>query len=197
MRTYALPKIILVSQIVSFLSGCSIAPKTYKETVLDDMYPILVTAEYDSLRSLGSDAEVNEFLEAFWQECDSLPGVGGGTTKSEYQERLVYAKEHFPDRPGWGRSDRKRIYLQYGPPASVERGPYVDARLGTFSTVKSVEVWLYFAPGRNHAFPTRHDGLFPGQMRFVFGDLNGTGFYTLLYSSEDQRDIDARVFELQ
>jgi GWxTD domain-containing protein len=197
MQNHCLVKLSFLFTLLFILVGCGTFPKTYRESTLDDLYPILNGGQYDSLKSLGSDEEIKQFLERFWQECDSVSSLEGGSLRAEYLQRLEYANAHFPDRPGWGRSDRKRIYLQYGPPVSVERRAFTDASLGTFSTLKSIEIWLYFGPGKNQSFPSEADGIFPGQTKFIFGDLTGSGFYSLLYSSEDRMDIDGRLLNLQ
>jgi GWxTD domain-containing protein len=197
MEIRRLVNLFFISAFLSVLVGCGTFPKTYRESTLDDFYPILNGEQYDSLKSLASDDAIKQYLESFWQESESVSGREGGTRRAEYEQRLEYANAHFPDRPGWGRSDRKRIYLQYGPPVTVERRPYTDASLGTFSTLKSIEIWLYFEPGKNRSFPSEGDGIFPGQMKFIFGDLTGSGIYSLLYSSEDKMDIDGRLFHLQ
>jgi GWxTD domain-containing protein len=177
--------------VIVLLSGCSGIPKSFRQTTLDDMRPILTDEKYDSLQALADDEQIRQFMSAFWQENDT----GGGELKAEYLRRLEYANAHFPDRRGWGRSDRKRIYLQYGPPAFVERQENTNIWLGTFTVLKTVEVWVYMTPASGTTSASYGgDDMFYGQTRFVFGDVTGSGFYTILYSSEDCADIDTRMF---
>jgi len=178
----------MILAIVTY-SGCSIVPKSFKETTLDDMYPILTVEQYLTLKSLNSDEEVNKFLEQYWLETEST----SGTEKTEYLERLEYVKQRYPDRRGWGRSDRKRIYLIYGPPSYVEREESANIQLGEFSTIKSLEIWSYMTPETNKSLPSRVDNIYIGEMKFIFGDETGSGNFRLLYSSEDNGDIDIRM----
>ena len=178
----------MILAIVTY-SGCSIVPKSFKETTLDDMYPILTVEQYLTLKSLNSDEEVNKFLEQYWLETEST----SGTEKTEYLERLEYVKQRYPDRRGWGRSDRKRIYLIYGPPSYVEREESANIQLGEFSTIKSLEIWSYMTPETNNSLPSRVDNIYIGEMKFIFGDETGSGNFRLLYSSEDNGDIDIRM----
>jgi len=63
MRQYQILRFVFLSITLFGLSGCSVTPKTLKETSLDDMYPILTEEEYDALSSLDSDAEIDQFLD--------------------------------------------------------------------------------------------------------------------------------------
>jgi len=173
-------------------SGCSVAPKTFKTTTLDDMYPILTSEQYTKLNSLTSDEEVNSFLDNFWHDKDSTSGFKENLYKTEYLKRLEYANANFPDRKGWGRSDRKKIYLIYGPPKSIERKDYTNDQLGKWATIKSVEIWSYMTPGKDNSLPSYGDS---SEKKFIFADMIGSGNYTILYSSEDGGDIDVRMFK--
>ncbi len=159
------------------------------------MYPILTEKQYSTLQSLGDDTAITQFLDKFWEAMDSTSGVESGESKSVYGQRLEYANTHFPDRRGWGRSDRKRIYLRYGPPTFVDHYDYTDNPLGELSTIKAYEIWLYMTPGRDDALPSYGDDVYPGEKKFIFVDLTGFGFYTIFYSSEDAGDIDVRALK--
>lgn len=195
MRNHFSVKMSITLLISLILTGCAVGPKTYKDITLDNMYPILSAEQYDTLKSLVSEKDVNNFLDNFWQEVDSTSGFAAGEFKSQYLERLTYANEHFPDRFGWGRSDRKKIYLLHGAPSYIEREECTNIHLDKFSTIKSLEIWLYMSPGENKSLPTRADNIYMLQKKFIFGDETGTGNYVLLYSSEDTGDIDVRMFE--
>jgi GWxTD domain-containing protein len=185
--------LVIVLAVITF-SGCSSVPRSFRETTLDDMYPILTDEQYQTLKSLNSDEEITKFLDRYWQDFDTTSGTRENEFKTEYIRRLEYANEHFPDRHGWGRSDRKRIYLVYGPPSSIERCEYADIRIGLLSKIKSIEIWSYMIPGRNNSRPSYGNDINMGEKRFVFADMTGSGIYTILYSSEDNGDIDIRLF---
>ncbi len=83
----------------------------------------------------------------------------------------------------------------YGPPAYIERYEYTNIKIaGRSSTIKSIEIWSYMIPQKSSALPTYADDINKGEKRFIFGDIVGAGFYELLYSSEDNGDIDVRMF---
>jgi len=181
--------------LLTFL-GCSIAPKTFRESTLDDMYPVLSSAQYDSLKSLSTEPQINAFVESIWHQMDVSSGAAEGTWKAEYLRRLDYARLHYPDRPGYGRSDRKRIYLMMGPPASISRGEFTDIPLTQFTTIKAFEIWEYLEPRHEASFPTLVDDAFAFEQRFIFADLNGQGNYVLVYSGNDHTDIDPRLYPI-
>ncbi len=179
------------------LPGCATIADTYGTTQFDDVALVLSQSQLAAFTSLANKAEADRYIENFWRLQDSSYHLQPGASKAEFGRRLAYANEHFPDRRGWGRSDRKRIYLQYGPPQSVERGEFTDVHLGPFSTVKAVEIWLYFSPATNKSSPSAADNIYPGMKKFIFGDLTGFGIFKLLYSSEDAGQIDSRWFRFQ
>ena len=194
MKKYLVMYSLVIILLVITFSGCVTVPKNYKETILDDMYPVLSDEQYQTMKSLNSDVEINKFIDEYWQSIDSTSNLN--EYKAEYLQRLEYANEHFPDRIGWGRSDRKRIYLIYEPPTYIERYDYTEIQLGRYSTIKSLEVWLYMTPGKNNSFPARVDNSYKGERKFIFADVNGVGIYKILYSSEDNSDIDPWMFKL-
>lgn len=185
---------VIISAIID-IAGCSGVPLSFKETTLNDIYPILPNDKYEKLKSLTSDKEIEDFLDQYWQAVDSASGMKNNTCRSEYLQRLEYANAHFPDRRGWGRSDRKRIYLIYGPPSSVERDVSTNIHLGAGATIRSMELWRYSTSGKNNSLPSYGDDIYPGEKKFIFADLTGCGIYTILYSSEDAGDIDVRTYK--
>lgn len=66
-----------------------------------------------------------------------------------------------------------------------------------YSKIKSLEVWLYMTPGKNNSFPVRVDNRTNGERKFIFGDVYGVGIYKILYSSEENGDIDPWMFGLR
>jgi GWxTD domain-containing protein len=186
--------VIFVLAIITF-SGCSSIPKSFKETVINDMYPILSEGQYHALDSLNTDEQINEFIEKYWQNIDSVSGITKNELRAEYLRRLEYANEHFPDHYGWMRSDRKRIYLIYGPPYDIERHEFADIDFGTSSKIKSMEIWSYMTSGKNISHSSYGDDINLGEKKFIFGDITGFGIYKILYSSEDNKDIDLSMFK--
>ncbi|HVY92142.1 MAG TPA: GWxTD domain-containing protein, partial [Bryobacteraceae bacterium] len=51
------------------------------------------------------------------------PGTAENEMKTEHYRRIGYANDHFTaDVAGW-KTDRGRIYIQYGPPDEIESHP--------------------------------------------------------------------------
>lgn len=183
---------VIIVLFLFLLAGCGTSPLTYAERTLNDLYPILSPIEEYRLESLSDSAAVDLFVEQFWMRADTVEESGCSISRTEYNERVAYANTHFPDR--WGRSDRKKIYLLYGPPSSVERREANNFAVGSAVPAKSLEVWLYMTGGKHNGLPAVMDDIHPGEMKFIFGDRNGAGDFRLIYSSEDSQDTDARLY---
>lgn len=179
--------------IVITLSNCALAPKSFKEKTLDDMYPILTADEYASMLQIENDKELIKSLDEFWNNLELPLGKSRDEFRAEYEERIKYANEHFPDRKGWGRSDRKRIYLIYGPPSYIERQEFTNIQISNSAPLHSIEIWMYMSPGNNNSLPSQGDNIHFGEKKFIFADETGSGFYKALYSSEESEYIDARL----
>ena len=179
--------------LIFLFQGCSsfFAEKTFssKEKILNDMFPILTTELFHKLSNLNTDNDRNNFVRDFWRGIDST----GNDMEKEYIQRLKYSDLQFPDKYGWGRSDRKRIYLIYGPPLYIERNNFADIPLDDFAMIKATEVWHYGRPGKNSSIKTIFEDITGGEMKFIFADLIGSGNYVILYSSENPGDIDSRI----
>lgn len=113
-------------------------------------------AEVDSIAHAEGPAARKDAWAAFWKERDPSPDTPENEFKDQFFARVRYANDHFGVlEPGW-RSDRGRIYIQYGTPDEVERHEQnIDG--------PPYEIWLYHAKNR----------------RFVFVDYDGFGRYEL------------------
>ncbi|GJQ61385.1 MAG: hypothetical protein SCALA702_04380 [Melioribacteraceae bacterium] len=186
-------RIFIVIVVITLISACGTTPKTFKEQTLDNIYPLLSEDEYNDLKSLNSDAEIKSFVEEFWSHMDPDTTTSVNELEEEYTKRLEYANRKYKDRRGWGRSDRKRIYLIYGEPDYIDREEFTDQKVGMFSSVKALEVWYYNNPPKLFVAGSRLDKTFTGEQSFIFADMNGMGVYKLLTSTEDLQDIDSRL----
>ncbi|MBQ4376857.1 MAG: GWxTD domain-containing protein [Bacteroidales bacterium] len=84
---------------------------------LDALYPIASEAEKDAVKQMVKRTDLEEkqaFFYKFWTDRDPLRAE---ERWREYRGWLEYVDEHFsyPRTPGY-RTDRGRVYLQYGPP---------------------------------------------------------------------------------
>ncbi|MCF7807831.1 MAG: GWxTD domain-containing protein [Candidatus Marinimicrobia bacterium] len=113
----------------------------------------------------GSLKEKTEKFNTFWKNLDPSPGTKDNELMEEYYRRVSFSIEAFTvGVDGW-RSDRGMIYILYGPPDEIQRGPFnIDQ--------KPYQVWDYYHLGK----------------RFVFRDRSGFGEYTLDYSYIGEND---------
>jgi GWxTD domain-containing protein len=93
----------------------------------------------------------------FWARRDPSAGTKHNEALAEFTKRVEHATREFASmEPGW-RSDRGRIYIQFGPPDRMEQVQRQEASRGP------TEVWYYY---ERHA-------------TFVFHDIDGFGTYRL------------------
>ena len=141
----------------------------FSEVQLDSLYgPLLYLMQPDErgVYPALSLAGKREFLRRFWAQRDPTPGTPKNEAEETFNARIAAVNRKFreggtSDVPGW-RTDRGRIYLQYGP---------ADITLGRHGPGVAVpfEVWKY----------TR------GKFRkYCFVDLTGFGNYVLVYSTD-------------
>jgi GWxTD domain-containing protein len=104
----------------------------------------------------ASPALRKEAWNRFWKRRDPTPDTPENEFRDEFFARVRHADEQFSVLgPGW-RSDRGRVYIQFGPPDQVETRPM---NLDT----PAYEIWTYLREGR----------------QFVFVDYDGFGRYEL------------------
>ncbi|HEX2327109.1 MAG TPA: GWxTD domain-containing protein [Candidatus Angelobacter sp.] len=121
----------------------------YKKWLDEDVRWIITGEELNAFKKLATNAERDQFIEAFWQRRDPTPDTAENEYKEEHYRRIAYANEHFPaGMPGW-KTDRGRIYIMFGPPDSTDShpmgGPYQrSAEEGGGQTeTYPFEVWRY------------------------------------------------------
>ena len=126
-------------------------PGAYKKWLNEDVAYIISDEERKAFRQLADDQEREKFVEQFWARRDPTPGTEKNEFKEEIYRRIDYANVHFGDSQGvagW-KTDRGRIYIQYGPPDEIEahsKGGSYDRPLaqggGTTETYP-FEQWRY------------------------------------------------------
>jgi GWxTD domain-containing protein len=126
------------------------------ERMLEPLSYIASPDEMDWLRGLTPDQQAQGW-EEFWRRRDPSPDTARNEMQLEFFRRVRYAEHRFQGfGPGW-RSDMGRIYIKFGPPDQIESRP-------SSATSPQLEIWYYNQPYR----------------RFVFGDREGFGRFTLL-----------------
>src|SRR5215211_7013466 len=153
----------------------------FKKWIDEDVAYIITDEEKKAWKKLATDAEREQFIEAFWRRRDPDPDTDENEFKEEYYERIAYANEHFASGiPGW-KTDRGRIYIMYGPPnekethpsgGSYERPSYEG---GGSTTTYPFETWFYrYLPGIGSGI----------EIEFV--DPTGTGEYRIARSPDEK-----------
>ncbi len=113
----------------------------------------------------GSEPEKTENFKQFWAALDPTPGTLPNELMEEYYRRVAFTLEAFTVvQVGW-RTDRGMIYILFGPPDEIQRGPFELDR-------KPYQIWEYYSLGK----------------QFVFRDETGFGDYRLDQSYLDQGD---------
>jgi GWxTD domain-containing protein len=126
----------------------------YKTWLNQDVAYIISDQERKAFLSLSNDEERDAFIEQFWRRRNPDPDSPENTAREEHYRRIAYANEHFAaGKPGW-KTDRGRIYIEWGPPDSIDSHPSgglydrpADEGGGTTTTFP-FEVWHYrYLPG--------------------------------------------------
>jgi len=99
---------------------------------------IITDAEKKAFLALP-DSDKPKFIEEFWKRRDPDPKTEQNEFKSEHFKRIERANQLFggEGRPGW-LTDRGRIYILFGPPASRSTTPMTGDSYG-----RCQEVWYY------------------------------------------------------
>jgi GWxTD domain-containing protein len=121
----------------------------YKKWLNEEVVYIITDEERKTFSRLSTDEERQQFIEQFWLRRDPTPDTEENEYREEHYRRIAYANERFASGvPGW-KTDRGRIYIQYGPADEVEEHPSggtydrpIEEGGGTTSTFP-FEKWRY------------------------------------------------------
>jgi GWxTD domain-containing protein len=142
----------------------------YFDWLTKDVPYIISPQERIAFVQLANDDDRDLFIEQFWQRRNPDPDSQCNPYKSEHYRRIVYSNEHFSTvrTSGW-KTDRGRIYIQWGQPDEVESNkPDAGGR---------AETWRYRyleGIGENAAV--------------VFADPDLTADYRLQFTPELKKD---------
>ena len=138
------------------------------ESELDEQFAMaryVATSEEQKIyESLEGSEPKKKFLTKFWRDRDTDTVTPINEFYQEYRERIAICNDKFRSafRAGW-RSDRGRVYIQYGPPDYIER-------LSNESDMKPHEIWRY--------------DYIEGGVDFIFVDKGGFNNYELVHSTK-------------
>lgn len=115
----------------------------------------------DKIKKAATSDERVAAWRAFWKERDPTPNTEVNEARDAFYQRVSFANKYFTvlDREGW-RTDRGRIFIQYGEPDQTDDRPF---ELESYA----YQVWYYYH--------------LPIQRRFTFVDEWGDGDYRLVY----------------
>jgi GWxTD domain-containing protein len=100
----------------------------YTKWLNEDVAYIISSAERVAFLELQTDAERIQFIDQFWLRRDPTPGTPQNEMRDEHYRRIAYTNDHFTTlagKAGW-KTDRGRIYIEFGPPDELERHPIGD-----------------------------------------------------------------------
>ncbi|MGH9344947.1 MAG: GWxTD domain-containing protein [Terriglobia bacterium] len=126
----------------------------YKTWLNQDVVYIITDQERKAFLGLSNDEERDAFIQAFWERRNPDPDSPENTAREEHYRRIAYANEHFAaGEPGW-KTDRGRIYIEWGAPDSIDAHPSGGEydrpanEGGGTTTTFPFEVWHYrYLPG--------------------------------------------------
>ncbi len=145
--------------------------ETASEIQLDSLYgPVVYLMFEDEQGTYPSltEPEKREYLRRFWARRDPTPNTPKNEALEQYTARIGAVNKKFSeggagDVPGW-RTDRGRIYLEYGPPdiTLTRRGLGLNLPF---------TVWKYTQGDKR-------------PRKYCFVDITGFGNYVLVYSND-------------
>jgi GWxTD domain-containing protein len=110
----------------------------YKKWLNEDVVYIIQDRERAAFQNLQTNEEREHFIEQFWDRRNPVPGSPVNEFKEEHYRRIGYVNDRFSDSKltGW-KTDRGRIYIQYGPPDEIE------AHTSRVAATPPYEDWMY------------------------------------------------------
>ncbi len=95
----------------------------WKKWLNEEVVYIISDEERKAFNALQTDEEREQFVEQFWLRRDPTPDTEENEFREEHYRRIAYANERFASGiPGW-KTDRGKIYIEYGPADEVESHP--------------------------------------------------------------------------
>jgi GWxTD domain-containing protein len=121
----------------------------YKRWLNEEVGYIISDEERKVFKTLQTDDERQTFIENFWLRRDPTPDTEENEFREEHYRRIAYANDRYASGiPGW-KTDRGRIYIEYGPPDENEshpsggtyERPYEEG--GGSTSTYPFEIWRY------------------------------------------------------
>jgi len=166
-------------------------PLKYKQW-LELVWWVITPKEKEVFLKLTNNRDRDVFIKTFWKVRDPNPATPQNEYKEELIRRFNYANKYLgtdSPKPGW-KTDRGRIYILLGKPASIERY-YMDPY------IVPTEVWYYYG-NTSLGLPSHFALIFfrrNGTGEFKLYDPLSDGPYALLLKNQDTRNLDPTNFE--
>jgi len=136
------------------------------EEVFDKMRYITTDNDKRIYNSL-SFPEKKRFIAVFWARSDPNPETAINELKREYFEKMNYVNSQYSERKAGWKTDRGRVFMQYGKPDDIE---YFPNSPGT----PPYQIWYYYR--------VEQEGTKRG-VEFVFADIRKNGEYIMVHST--------------
>ncbi len=129
---------------------------SYFDETMDILGLIADRSELEPLRNAAEEDRFEEWYQ-FWKKRDPDPATERNEALEEHLRRVRYADKAFGRGTAGWRTDRGRVYVQYGPPERVDT-------VTDYRSQGEYEIWRYFTANR----------------RFIFYDMFGLGDFKLV-----------------
>src|SRR5262245_15315193 len=93
---------------------------------------IITDEERTAFKGLQTDEEREQFVEQFWLRRDPTPDTVENEYRDDHYTRITIANERYAAGVSGWKTDRGRIYILYGEPASIESRPAGGTYYRTF-----------------------------------------------------------------
>ncbi len=158
--------------------------KHYRKWLDEDVVYIISEEEKAVFLKLSTDDERDRFIEQFWARRDADPSTPENEFKEEHYRRIQYANERFAAGIAGWRTDRGRVYIEFGKPDRVEShpngGPYERKAHegGGRTSTYPFEIWEY-----------RHIDGIGDDIELEFVDDRGGNLYRLTMDAQDKDEL--------
>jgi len=182
--------------------------KSPKQASLDLIAYVSTPEERAELEKLEKKDDVRLFMTRFFASRDPDPDTPENEFRDELIARYRYANANLRDHgEGW-KSDAGRVFILYGPPASILPAQQIEPQGTTQPDWKYAEFWEYDLPAGNNPVPpilqdpAGFESMFRvplpsrGRMLFIFARKSDGARLTQVYSTQAGELIDPSILQM-
>ena len=115
----------------------SASTSPFQKWLNEDVVYIITDQERTAFQKLTTDDEREMAIRQFWERRNPTPGAAVNQFREEHYRRIAYANSRYAANTAGWKTDRGRIYIQFGPPDEIESRPSGSA------AKPPSEAWLY------------------------------------------------------